>query len=183
MSPLPLRSAALGLLALLALPLAAAPAAAQAPSSLPAGERLRIRTPEGRDTYRLIGTAGDTLLLRRSGRADAERISLASVERLERSLGRHSRWHGFGRGVLVGGLSGLALGTVVGLAQPDDEADFIISDEAATALLALTGGISFGVAGGVLGAMMPGERWETVRAERRVSVAPMHGGLGVRVAF
>ena len=173
---------------LVALALAAAtttPAAAQDARALPAGERLRIHTGEEQATYRLVGTEADTLVVLRSGRTTPERIGMTSIARLERSTGRRSAMSGFGRGAAIGGLSGLVIGGGIGLAASggDDADSFIISDGEATALLAAVGLAGGSLLGGLIGSSVRRERWESVPLVQRVSVAPMRGGLGVRVAF
>ena len=187
MLPLPLRALAPSLVALA---LAAAPAAAQGcagrgecdTAALLSGDRLRIRTGDGRATYRLIDTAADTLVVERSGGAAPQRIALASVERLERSLGRHSRGRGFARGAAIGGVAGVGVGLVGGVVVAREEDVMGLAPLVAGAA-AVVYGATGALLGGLVGMSAPGERWERVDAARRVTVAPMHGGMGVRVAF
>jgi hypothetical protein len=159
--------------------LAASTAWAQFPE-VQAGSRIRFSAPSVSATP-VTGTVLD-----RS--ADVLRVTdddgalvlcpIADMELLNRSAGR-SRWAGARTGVVLGA----ATGFFFGLAMPNPSCDTrecrMSSDvrwRSGTTLAGATVGM-------ILGAINGRETWNKVAVPSRVSVAPIAGGVGVRVGL
>ena len=125
----------------------------------------------------------DTLVTESNG--DILALPLDSVATLEVSLGRRSQ---AGLGAGIGSVTGAVIGVVVGAASCTDEVfeAFVIP-----AACAAAGGVIFGAAGALLGALIGAtirtERWVSVPLDRlRVSFRPRRDrrfGLGLSVGF
>ena len=134
--------------------------AAQQTAPVAVGERVRALVAVGRQrrhTGIVLAVRGDTLVLDRPG-SDPLALSLASVARLERSLGG-GRCSGLGprtRCVLLGGLAGVVVGGAIGFLTTQGLDDFAGIGVLLGAPVGLIAGL---VAGGIVG----GERWHRVR--------------------
>ena len=157
-----------------------------APGSSP--HRVRVTAPSFASkpiVGNLVGINDGTITIRGSGASDVI-VPAPTVTRVEISR-RASRKR---RGAVVGGLVGLGVGAVVGLAAGDDcggpnAPTLVCIDRGSTALAA---GLTGGLVGAVIGALVaPGERWDTVEKKGlRVSLSPLlgrHRTLGVRVTL
>jgi hypothetical protein len=143
-------------------PCRAAPAQ-QIPVS--AGQRVRLEWAEGQRRHRAVGTVlearGDSLALTEP--AGARALALADLERIDVRVPR-SRALGAARGAGFGTFVGLAAGLVFGAASyagcPRGDDDlcplYLIFPPAIGAGAGL-------VAGAVIGAADPGQRWRRVR--------------------
>lgn len=166
-----------------------AEAVAQQPQVGP-GTRVRVTAPE-LDGSRLVGTVkelGDgRLMLEVEDQAASVELPLASISKLEVSLGMSSRqsrmWKGAGIGFLCGGL----VTVMVFLATYDTDdnifqgAGKLYAGAGAGAVVALP----CAVLGGVIGAATAGERWKVVEPidELGISVQPTaHGGVTVTMS-
>ena len=129
------------------------------------GERIRITLA----SERIVGVFGEMrpeeLVLLQQGEAGGLRsIGLDEILRLERSIGTGSRWK---RGLLIGGLSGLALGALFNARDsgPDcDPSEFTcISISPASDMEALAAvGLLGGLLGTAIGSAFGTEQWETI---------------------
>jgi len=148
------------------------------------GSRVRVSAPDlamHRQVATLEAWRGDTLVLARPWTMDCP---LASVTRLEVSQYRKSNC---GKGALIGGGIGVAVGALIG-AMWTEEGDLGCTDRAACVGL---GAAALGVTGGLIGlgigALSKTERWEEVPLDQlRASLAPPHDrrlGIGLSVAF
>lgn len=163
----PIRVAGLVLSLVLA---SAVPGAAQERVPPVADSLARVRVIQGFvSPERLVGTLvsldSQSVVVERRGRPVA--IPLAQVELLQVSRGRRSAESGARRGALFGALGGLALGVVAfgwGVlteARADEFPGSVIADAPITFPLAGA------VTGAAVGALSPGERWESVELPRR----------------
>ncbi|MDQ3996760.1 MAG: hypothetical protein M3303_07045 [Gemmatimonadota bacterium] len=134
--------------------------AAQQTARVAVGERVRAVIAVGRQprhTGTVLAVRGDTLVLDRRGSGPIA-LSLASVARLERSLGagRCSGFGGRGRCLLAGGLAGVVVGGAIGFFGTQDGGDM--------AGIGVILGAPVGLIVGLLvGSIVGGERWERVR--------------------
>ena len=122
---------------------------------------------------------GDTALsVRPSGATAEQSIPVSRVLRFHVHAGR-DRWAGARFGALVG----LPVGLVFGFASGEDctSEDWICFDREETTV----GGAILGAAlGTVIGlAIGRGDSWRAESLPQRVSVAPIAGGVGLRIAF
>ena len=146
--------------------LAAAPAAAQGVDST----RIRM-TPADSRLDPIIGTTvsndGQTIRLVPSGRTDTVAYSIGAIDKLESSLGRRSN---FGRGALIGGVTGLTLGSLLALLASDEPGTEMVSPVGAAASTGLMGVLL----GGAIGVFSQSERWT---ASPSVNVNRASGGV------
>ena len=160
------------------------------------GARVRLTCPEV-DMEGTKGTAiavrRDTLVLRHdirrpsggSGWVDTD-IPLASVTRLDVHLGRKSHER---QGAYIGGMIGAGLGALMGAAVANGcivSCQSPSADEQSQVAGAFLGGVTFGLIGGGVGALIRTDLWEEIPLDRlRVSFAPKRDGfsVGVWVAF
>lgn len=140
---------------------------------LQVGDRVRVKTSTSAKgaTGELIGIGPDALRFRASDRSLVD-VPLASVTRVERSVGRRSN---AGKGALIGGAAGLAtMFTLVALWSGQD------CDGPCTPYAVIVGGALVGagtVVGALGGALIKTERWEAVSPGRfGVSVVPRRRG-------
>jgi hypothetical protein len=105
----------------------------------------------------VLAVRGDTLVLDRHGSAPIT-LSLASVGRLERSLGRgHCGGAGArARCVLMGGFAGVLVGGAIGFFGTQDGSDMA----GIGVLLGAPAGLIVGL---LVGGIVGGERWERIR--------------------
>lgn len=172
------------LLVLTTLAFAPASAVAQDPALAP-GARVRIALEQA-DTRpmigRLIAVTRDTLLVRTAA-ADSIAVPLSEVRRLDVSTGRYRPiLKGMGLGFLIGA----ATGALIGAADGDDDAGFIAFSAGEKAAL---GAVLFGglgtVAGGLVGAASPTDRWTQVSPRRtgvRIQVHPRPDAISVAIS-
>jgi hypothetical protein len=144
------------------------PLAAQFPTDVAVGSRVRVVLP---DSFRqasgpprqqwlrgnIAALAGDTLYLRLHGTAAPVPITRAAIRRIDRSLGVPSRPESALRGAVSWALLGAALGFATGWPDLDDRDERSNADAAALGA-AWGAGIGF-----VVGAIFPSERWRRVR--------------------
>lgn len=156
------------------------------PSLVPLGVRVRVSAPavQARAIVGVLeGLRRDSLVLRDAAGEGRLAVPLGAVDGLAVSRGRH---HHVGRGVFIGALAGAVGGSIAALAachaNPCDEYTglAVFGLGAAGAL----GGMGLGA---VVGALVPGERWEDVPLDRlRVGfTAPPRPsvGLGLSLPF
>jgi len=169
--------------ALLALALSVCPpiVAAQQPWPLEPDQRVRISSPGARGVFvvQSVGS-GEIMLAQASG--EVLTVSSGSITRLDVSRGPRPRSAGFGRGLAFGFIGGALVGIVTGLADGDDVCEpgsWCILQMSAEEK-ALAGGVAFGalggLAGGVVGAALPGERWQRVAPRAHLTLTPAPGG-------
>lgn len=144
------------------------------------GVRVRVTSP-ALGHRALVGSViafdEEALTLAIQGSREPTMILREEIRTIAVSQGRESR----AKGALLGLLAGAAVGAVVGAASGDDSNWCCSSGEMAKGL-----GLVGAAAGALIGVTItPGERWETLPADRlRVSLAPVKGrGIGVRVTI
>jgi hypothetical protein len=152
---------------LMMLMVCAADLAAQWPSEVTPGTRIRIRLPETQYQMdgprghllrgRVAALSGDTVYLAVTDSVGSLAIPRAMIQRLDVSRGAPSRGvSALQRGAITavgGALWGLLAGSL-------DESNDVDTEDA----MLVGGGIGLAV-GGVLGAIFPRERWKRVRSE------------------
>lgn len=180
---------------------------AQAPPlALATSARVRVTAPTvltpARQPGRVLALRRDSLLLQPDGGSDSLWLPLAAVTDLEVSRGRHAST---GKGIVVGLLTGGALGAVVGAAtyqapKPCPPSGlfclngFLDPGRGGTALIVgVLGGVVGGVVGGFVGHAHQSERWERVApgplasllgiAPGHVSLTPTGGGAALSVGL
>jgi hypothetical protein len=139
--------------------------AASAWGALPAlaqlepGERVRVTSARSKQVGTVNSVDGDSLRYTQLDSATVTAIPLASVVRLERSVGKRSN---VGRGAKTMGLIGGGLGLTIGLlAAADNSGWFEIGVEEIAAVTAVFGATGAG-AGALFGAMSKHDVWEVV---------------------
>ena len=169
--------------ALLALGSFSSATAQQAPVA--PGTRVRVWTqtdakgrPWGEPTEgRITVCTADSLVVDDRSPNGPLAIPLASVSRLDVSLGLRSRDRGALRKGRMGLLIGGATGAVFGFAQGDNDTADCIPWCFSADQMAINSAIVLGTTGAVIGAVIgngwPGERWmKRVRVPGRVSISP-----------
>ena len=151
--------------------LTAGPITAQVAGSGSGPGRIRI-TPTDSRLEPIVGTAvssdGQTLRMVPAGRSDTLSFSMASIDKVEASAGKRSQ---AGRGALIGGAVGLALGGGAALLVSPQAADFPEWVPGA----ALAGTTLLGaLVGTLIGARSSRETWT---ASPSVTVNPATGGM------
>lgn len=172
-------------LLLLAAPALAPAAVGAADSDLPVavGQRVRVREAGGqRVTGEVVEVLPDALVVRVTKRAQARRLDLSRLDRLEISRGEHGNAH---VGAIAGFVPGFAFGALIGAAAGCFEDDSGDCDSLAPALI---GGIFVGTVTGVIGALIGWavrtEHWEQVhlpgigKARWEPALIPVRGGVG-----
>jgi hypothetical protein len=158
------------LLCALATALASAPVgsplAAQFPTDVAVGTRLRVALPDSlrqawapREQWlrgEVAALAVDTLYLRVSGTESPVAIRRASIKRLDRSLGVPSPPVSAIQGAVGMGIIGALYGVLLRSVKAEDWRDRSLGESAA-----LGAGMGAGI-GFVLGALFPTERWRRV---------------------
>ncbi len=150
------------LLLTLPITLVGRPLAAQFPTDVAVGSRVRIVLPDSvRQSWgppqqqwlrgEVAALSGDTLYLQLQGAASAVPIRRATIKRIDRSLGIPTRPESAIRGALIGALWGAIY---TGLLR---EGTNVLGNDFAEGA-AIGGGIGF-----LLGALFPSERWRRVR--------------------
>jgi hypothetical protein len=170
---------------LLALMTLVAPVSSGAQDTLPLapGARVRVSAPDLIGPGALIATVvamrRDTLVLRTAtGDAPPWTLPLERAEWLEVSRGRRGRG---GQGALIGLLTGVAVGGLLGAALSGGEDNPL---QGAAVGIAVGGGLVGFVVGGVIGSKSRGERWEPVPLPGRASSAPHTGrAAGVHLSL
>jgi hypothetical protein len=148
---------------------AAPPLPAQFPPDVTVGTRVRVVLPDSlrqawgwpREQWvrgDVAALATDTLYLRVSGMESPVLIRRAAIKRIDRSLGVPTPAESAIRGAVGWALIGALLGYATGWPDwPDGRGERSAGDRAAL------GAASGAVAGFVLGAIFPTERWRRVR--------------------
>ncbi len=138
-----------------------------------AGSRIRVTTmpsSPGRRIGTLVSLDQDTLRWSRWDTTSVIKVPIASVARLERSIGRRSNT---GRGAMIGGLIGAGFGLFLGIAaSTDDGWDVGVDDMAAVTGIVGAGGLGVGA---IIGSLSIRDRWEPVPLRKTIS--------GVTVSF
>jgi len=154
---------------------------AQAPASVQPGQRVRVQS-RAAQVPTLTGVVQafnvDTLVLHpdaQDGAGAALAIPVASIERLQVSRGRHSKWL---TGLVIGAGVGAVSGAIIGAATGEE--DWLTS----TGEYAVMGVVLFtpigALTGTLIGLMVKTERWETAPL---TGVAPtVSRGPGGRVS-
>ncbi len=127
-----------------------------------AGSRIRVTTmpsSPGRRIGTLVSLDQDTLRWSRWDTTSVIKVPIASVARLERSIGRRSNT---GRGAMIGGLIGAGFGLFVGVAASTDDTGFF--EVGVGEIAALTGIFGAGGAGvgALIGSLSTRDRWVPV---------------------
>ena len=137
--------------------------AAQAPSSrqptveADSGSRVRITVGKTKHVGALVSADADALRFT-TDTSGVVAIPTASVTRFERSRGRRSN---AGRGALLGGVIGGAMGLIGGLGAEADNSDWGIEIGAeGIALATLFFGATGAGLGALIGAASKGEKWQ-----------------------
>ena len=129
--------------------------------SIPSGAQARIIGPaNARDYVRLtvVGVSPDTLRYKLDAGPNSKAISWQNVSRMDVSGGRHSNFfRGLGIGVLVGTVSGAAIGAASGRGGKELNSSGFLAFVGA-----IYGGTLGGLTGMVLGIAMRSERWTPV---------------------
>jgi hypothetical protein len=168
---------AVAALTLLVPPLLAETLSADDPATLVLGSRLRVLADQ-EFTGRLIAQDEKSLTLEIKRRRARAVIPRSAIIRVERSLHTSKKGTGAATGALVGGLSAVVLGLMVG---PDCSGHVGLFCYSAGEVAVITG-MALVPLGAVIGAMAaPGERWEPISVSRfGLSVAPVRGrGIAV----
>lgn len=157
--------------------------AAEAPRGAPleVGDRVRVLTSVSANaiTGEVIGIGAEGLRLRSSDRSLPFEVPLASVTRLERSLGKRSN---AGKGALLGTVAGVGIGAAIATkAYGGSDCDGPCTPYAVIVAAAVTGaGALLGTIGG---ALIRTERWESVSPGRvAVAVVPRRRAVAVAMA-
>jgi len=152
---------------------------AETEHELEVGVRLRIRTSGVTAEYVLEAIGADSLTV--LGRNDSELRQLAfdQVQRIDMRVARSPGW-GAIRGAAIGGAIGAVGGAIYAVSTWDDvDVDCGPFDEtcsAAASGLRFVGSVGiFGMSGmligGVVGAMSPGERWQSVNLPVSIGIS------------
>jgi hypothetical protein len=160
---------------------------AQEEAALP-GSRVRVWTglnergnPTGpRRTGQITAWTADSVVLDAPGARGALAVPITSVSRMDVSRPR-TVLEGAGRigavGVVIGGVTG----AVLGIREGDD---WFFSAKAKAVGYGIILGGAGGLAGMLVGALAPGERWQRVPLPGQVSVSPGgRDGVAVSTAF
>src|SRR5688572_21887553 len=135
--------------------LGADPALAQ----LEAGSRIRVTSDRGSKVGTLVSLEADSLRYTASDTSGVTALPLASVLKLERSVGKRSN---AGRGATIGGVVGGGLGLGLGLiASFDDDQFYEVGPEHVAVVTLFLGAIGAGV-GALIGSASHRDSWETV---------------------
>jgi hypothetical protein len=141
--------------------LGADPALAQ----LQAGSRIRVTSDRGSRIGTLVSLETDSLRYATSDTGAVAALPLASVVKLERSVGKRSN---AGRGAAIGGGIGGALGLGFGLiASADEDAFYTYGPEDVAVATLFLGAVGAGV-GALIGSGSKRDRWETVPLAAKV---------------
>ena len=146
---------ALGVVATISAPLQAQ----RGRGSLGPGDRVRIASDEVSGEFSVVDVRpGVVLVLRADSVSEELNVPMASLSKLEVSLGRRSSSAGGSQGFLIGVGIGAGLGAVLGAGTKD-----------ASGLLAAFFGLIGGAVGALRGVGSPGESWEEIPLTQRAS--------------
>ena len=167
--------------------LVAQQAFAEAERGLEQGDRVRVRTKDASASYTLQGFHGDTLYVLTEAGGDPTRIAVREVEKIEVRVPR-SKTAGALWGVAIGGVIGGAIGMGYAIATVDEVEDVEcgpeLGDEVCNTSIDVARVVGYTFAfgapgmllGGIIGASVPGERWQRVDLPGTVSVRPGRDG-------
>lgn len=144
--------------------------------------RLRVSVSGERLQGQLVAIDDSSLGLLRDGRAEPERIPLASVGSIERQVRRSSKKRGLAWGLLVGASAGAIAGYAAG--EDCGRGGYIVCFDRPTT--AGAGAAAFGLLGMAIGVIVaPGDKWEsTTPARVRIDAGPRpDGGIGARLTL
>ncbi len=169
-------------LLLLLIPLSFTSLTAQ--DTLTAGDKVRVTTEEERVVGYWVSVGDNQLTLNSEARDSSLVLPLASLTKLEVSLGQmSSTLVGAGIGFLVGAAAGLATAAIVCAIAGDCDPD----DPYYDLVYAFFGVLGVGVGtltGAIIGSTIKVDRWMDVPLDRiRVSLTPRGGGLEVSAKF
>jgi hypothetical protein len=155
---------------------------AQQPFPMEPDQRVRISSSGQRGVFVVQTVGSGELMLVEVASGRVLTISNGSITRLDVSRGARPRSAAFGRGFTLGFTGGALVGIATGIAAGDDVCPpsswclFQMSAEEK----ALAGGIGFGalggLAGGIIGAAWPGERWQRIAPQAHWTLTPTRGG-------
>ena len=156
------------------------------------GEKVRVQVAiESADASRFsfkvqgtfIGQHGDSIQVVEA-KGLLRNLALSSVQSIDVRQGR-DRWRGAGFGALIGAATGLLLSLI----PPDCDAygngyDCRADGTGPTTVHYVADNLRFTVfLGTIIGFGVGTERWDRIMARPTLSVAPVAGGLGLRVSF
>lgn len=149
------------------------------------GDRVRVLADGARGVFTVIRVDVDTLTLESPSSVGPRRLGVHSIRRLHVNRGPRSVGAGALRGAGMGLGVGAITGAIFGLASGDDEGSFIaFSAEQKALVFGVTFGLGGAALGGVLGAALPGERWERVSVGEGLSLVPTgNGALAVSYSY
>lgn len=145
------------------------------------GDPVRLKSVSASGRFTVV-TVDSTSLHVRDSSGSVHEAPLATLDRLDVYRGRRSTAGGLLRGAAIGGVAGASLGIVAGLAAGTDPQHFFTTEEMVIILGVMLGG-SGALAGGVIGMVAPGERWERVRVGSQLTVVPSADGVGVGYTY
>jgi hypothetical protein len=177
-------------LALLALALAvgAPVVTAQQPLPLEPDQRVRISSSGARGVFMVQTVGSGELMVAEVASGRVFTMATGSITRLDVSRGPRPRSAGFGRGFAIGFTGGALVGIVTGLADGDDVCEpgswcfFQMSAEEKALAGAVGFGVLGGLAGGIIGAAWPGERWQRIAPQAHWTLTPTRGSAIAVVA-
>ena len=144
-----------------------------------AGQRVRVSHNGSQTVGTVVAVLADTPVLEVEAPAGRRAVPLATLDRLEVSLGRKTQaGKGALIGLLVGGVAGVATGVLVCAPNPSCEGE----DDSLTGLVALFFGGIGALAGTGIGALIGGitlvEQWQPIPLDRvSLGISP-HGHRG-----
>ena len=146
------------------------------------GELVKISSSIVKGTLVVVDADGEVLVLQSLDGREEMNVPVASVRRLAAYRGPRSRGagalRGGGYGLLIGGAVGAASGIVSGDDDCDSSVPCILPMTAGEK--AAAGGLVLGVVGGALGlligAAVPGDRWERIDLPSQVEVGMIGSG-------
>jgi hypothetical protein len=149
------------------------------------GDQVRLHAPSPRGVFDVVEWSESSATLRDRRTGNQFELSVSSIEGMDVRLGRQTPGHGLLRGLAFGALIGGASGAVLGFASGDDPPGmFSFTAEEKAALMGGLFGVTGAVAGGVIGAAVPGSRWERVSRVTPAAVVPLpRRGVGISLSL
>lgn len=152
---------------------------------LKAGDRVRIKAPGLEGIFVVENLEPGVLWMRDPGGIMPQRVRVEDISSL--AIGVANTPHrGASQGAIFGAGAGFIIGMMVGLVTGDDESGSELSLDRGEAAMVLGGVFCAGGAfiGFMIGAIKPGERWESVPIDAQLDAgAARNGTLRVGFAF
>jgi hypothetical protein len=172
---------------LLALVIVFVSAAVTAGKELPlkAGDRVRIKAPGLEGIFVVENLEPGVLWMRDPGGIMPQRVRVEDISSLAIGVA-NTPLRGASQGAVFGAGAGFIIGMIVGLVAGDDESGSELSMDKGQAAMVLGGVLCAGGAfiGAIIGAIKPGERWESVPLDAQLDAsAARNGTLKVGIAF